>query len=299
MNDKDIENDLLYYIQPLIGEYICKIEQAEADDITYLKLILSSLMRLLKQSLKKLNNGGVVEEVQLKYSQYSCFINYLKETLDHHRSRLSELRDSGDYRTKTVTLTIPQVCSFIKVASNLAKDDYKIFYYMLENSYPAIVTDLCRLFRYLVLPTIEAKTLEKYSLNETEEEQYSEVIEGVTYLITQFHNYVSNSFTYQEGSAHQNPYASFAMSLLEPMIYSTSDFIKKTTASKLKKFVTINCINQAKQRKKEKTEGAENIDLTPDTLSILKKKLFCTKVSLEQSKKDEFLLTPATDGKLI
>lgn len=147
---------------------------------------------------------------------------------------------------------------------------------MLENNYPAMVTDLCRLFKYIVLPSIEAKTLEKNLLNDTEEKMYNEVIDGVIFLITQFHNYVSNSFTYQEGSALPNPYSSFAVSLIEPMMYSTSDFIKKATASKLKKFIAVNCINQAKQRKRDKSEGSENIELGSDYFSKQNKKLFVT-----------------------
>lgn len=66
-------------------------------------------MRLLNQSLIKLNKGEAVDETQLKYSQYSCFINYLKETLDNHKSKQTDQRNNGDKDTRFATLSISQV----------------------------------------------------------------------------------------------------------------------------------------------------------------------------------------------
>lgn len=54
MTEKQIENDLLYNLNPLIGEYICKVEEKNSKTATSSKLILESLIRLLKECLAKL-----------------------------------------------------------------------------------------------------------------------------------------------------------------------------------------------------------------------------------------------------
>ena len=58
MTEKQIENELFYHINPLIGEYICKVEDKDSKSTTYSKLVLESLTRLLKQCLEKLNSSG-------------------------------------------------------------------------------------------------------------------------------------------------------------------------------------------------------------------------------------------------
>lgn len=90
MTDQQIENDLMYYIHPLIGEYICKVEEGQSKDSTNSKVILDSLMRLLKKCLEKLHKTDKVDASLLRYSQYNCFINYLKDILELHKNSVNE-----------------------------------------------------------------------------------------------------------------------------------------------------------------------------------------------------------------
>lgn len=215
MTDQQIENDLMHYIHPLIGEYLCKVEELKDKDSTYSKLILESLTRLLNKCLEKLNKGEEVDSSQLKYSQYNCFINYVKEILDIHRSNKNEVLNKGG-SMNTISLSVSQICAFVKVASTMASEDNRIFFYFLENNYPAMVCDLLRLVKYSVLKEIEFVTSQKRSMTPIEEESYNEVIENSLSLIVHFHSFVSNSYFHQEGSTVPNPYTEFVVELLKP-----------------------------------------------------------------------------------
>lgn len=94
MTDQQIESDLMYYIHPLIGEYICKVEEGQSKDSTNSKVILESLMRLLKKCLEKLHKTDKVDASLLRYSQYNCFINYLKDILELHKNSVTESKFS-------------------------------------------------------------------------------------------------------------------------------------------------------------------------------------------------------------
>lgn len=297
MSNEQIENDLLNYIYPLIGEYICKIEESSSKDSTCSKLILDSLLRLLKQIIKQQGECENVDVNQLKFNKYNCFINYLKDCLNTHKS---DLRDRGEGgRSIISSLRISQVCAFVKVAYDLALENKKALFYFIENNYPALVTDLTRLVQHIVLKEIEFKNSERKPLSESERDKYKETVEGILYLIAQFHSYVSNSYVHQEGSAIPNPHTEFVVNLYRPFLYSSSDFVKKTIGSKLTKIVTYNVVYQAQQRRNEAGKKPSNVS-DNETLTHLNHQLFKTSIKtiIEQAKKDEYQIEPQKNGKV-
>lgn len=292
MTDPQIENDLMYFIHPLIGQYICQVEELDNKDSTYSRLILESLMRLLKKCLEKLNKGDKVEPSQLRYSQYNCFINYVKEMLDSHRWKVN------NGAPNLLEISSSQVCAFIKVACNMAHEDQKIFFYFLENSYPAMITDLQRLARFSVLKEIEMSTSLNKIIDSSEEKRYNSMIDNCLYLIYHFHSYVSNSYNQQEGSAVENPHTEFVLSLLHPFIYSSSDYVKKRVASKIKKLSTGNLVDQISQRRKDKNaQSDKESDLNP--LKHLNRQLYTIGLNtvMKQACKDNYLLESQKEGK--
>jgi hypothetical protein len=234
-----------------------------------------------------------VDGSQLKYSQYNCFINYVKELLDIHRSNKNEIINNGG-SMNTISLSISQICAFVKVASTMAAEDSRIFFYFLENNYPAMVCDLLRLVKYSVLKEIEFVTSQKRAMTQIEEESYNEVIENSLSLIVQFHAFVSNSYFHQEGSSVPNPYNKFVIELLKPFLYSSSDYVKKKVAAKVENYACINLMHQIKDKKSKSNEDAKK----EDDLKYLNRQLFSISIKtvIEQAKKDNYLLEPHKPG---
>lgn len=186
------------------------------------------------------------------------------------------------------------MCAFVKVIYDCISEDRKVFFYFIENSYPALVTDLMRLVHHVVLKEIPKSDREK--------EKYHEMIEGCVYLIYAFYSYVVNSYNHQEGSAVPNPYTGFVINLYKPFLYSSSDFIKKASAMKIKSLITYNLAYQVHQRKKDKNTGASKPEKAEEEQSkMFSKQLFSISVKtiIDLAKKDAYLLEPQKQGKFI
>lgn len=64
MTVQQIEGELFQCIYPLVGQYMCHIEEEASKDSTYSKLILNSLMRLLKQGLDILEKPKLLQFIK-------------------------------------------------------------------------------------------------------------------------------------------------------------------------------------------------------------------------------------------
>ena len=150
MTESQIENELFYHIYPLIGQYMCLVEENSLKKVSYSHLIYQSLLRCLKQCLAKLGKADKLSTIT-----FNCFIDYLKDVLDLHGQQSTQSTES-----KASLLTMPQVISFIKVAYSFTNKDG--INYLLKSSKTAfLVTQLLKLFKSVVLKLQASKMIDK------------------------------------------------------------------------------------------------------------------------------------------
>lgn len=276
MDDQQIEHELFYHIYPLIGQYMCQVQENTISTTSYSHLILESLLRCLKQCLTKLGKLDELENIK-----YSCFIDYLKDFLEGQQT--------------ASPITIPQVCSFVKVASSFSQNALK------STKTTFLVTKLLTLFKNTVLKEIEVMEAEKKAIPTTEKDLYSDVINQIIELIFTLYQYIdgyytlsyqggskpSQSYKTSEGSAASSKTLHKVLDLLKPMIYSPSDLVKRTTAVKIKVLVQSNLITISHIHKDGKDERSQSqIILNSSDLASIKNDIKHLMTSKIESGKD-------------
>lgn len=177
----------------------------------------------------------------------------MKDTLEPEKPSIAEgATVDTPISTENLNLSVSQVHSFIKVAYHLANDHQKHFFYFLENVYASFVTDLVLLVQHVVLKDIEVADTENRKTNQTADEQ---CISECLFLIFSFHSFVKNTSTFsmREGA----PTVKSVLDLLKPFLYSPSDFVKRTVATKIKTLCSFNYANQIQQKRREKASNTE------------------------------------------
>ena len=206
MTDQQIENELFYHIYPLIGQYMCQVEEISKSTTSYSKLILESLTRCLNQCWTRLGRLNEKENIL-----YNCFIDYVKSILDNTSSSCGT----------------NQVCSLIKVAHDFTqKSNQNVLLQTTKTTY--LVTNLTRLLKNTVIYEIEVAESEKRLLSNQQKEQYTQAIDRVVSLLFSLYQYT----TFTNPISH--PTCQKVLHLLNPLIFSNSSMIKHVAAVKIK-----------------------------------------------------------------
>ena len=236
MTESQIEHELFNHIYPLIGQYMCLVEENSLKKVSYSHLIYQSLLRCLKQCLVKLGKADDLSTIT-----FNCFIDYLQDVLDLHGQQVAESKGSS--------LSLPQVVSFIKVAHSFTNKDNKN--YLLKSSKTTfLVTQLLKLFKSIVLAQnsdysrkmgvgneLQISENEKKTMSPGDLDLYRNVINQMIELIFTLYSYIENYYKNVKGSAVDSPMLKQVLELLKPMLFSSSDIVKRAMAVKIKSMI--------------------------------------------------------------
>ena len=126
MTVDQLENDILSFVSPLIGEYMFKTEENYGEiweirqALTADKIVFCALMRLLSQTLKGMENWK-----ELTLVKYRWFINYLKELLDYIKTQTAV----SPHKLISTIFNVSKVCGIVKVIYNLSQDHIEFCFY--------------------------------------------------------------------------------------------------------------------------------------------------------------------------
>ena len=259
MTKELLENEIMAFVSPLIGEYICKTEDGSADIDNFDQVVLTdkviffALMRLLRKILTKLGRQSEITIIKYKWlaTQNNCLITR-DFTLQHH------FKD-----TMNIASQIDKIWAIVKVVSNLSQEDIRFSF--IENDYPAILSDLTMFVQQVLLGTIEKYSIEKRAINSADKSKFIEAINSIVWIVFMYCQYIINNHSANNRPGRVYNYTKRVLNILCLFLYSQSDFVKRTVAIAISSVSESNLSLFANSNKNEENCNSESIKLDEAT----------------------------------